>query len=164
MAQPSKERRSVPRIPYLAHAYVHCHNRKQVCQIINISCQGALLSPPILAKIGTSIQLNLKLPQLDELIDLDAVVIRDASTNDSHAYGVSFVNVSRRSELLMKTFVDWVIEQNARSPVTGKHAALPEGEEADDLSRWVDNLDLERLFRQAMETVGAIHREAKAKS
>lgn len=162
MDKPSKERRSVPRIPYHAHAYVFCHNRKHICQVLNMSCRGALLTPPIQVKNGTFIRLNLKLPQLDELIDVDAVVIRDATVGDSHAWGVSFINVSKRADVLMRTFVDWVIQQNEQRPVTGRHATMAEGAKEDDLSEWVDNLDLERLFRDALTTTNGPRSRKKA--
>ena len=54
----------------------------------------------------------------------------------------------------MRTFVDWVIEQNNKRPVTGKQMVnIDAGEAAgreDDLTHWVDNLDLQRLFREAL--------------
>ncbi len=162
MDKPVTERRSTPRIPYHAHAYVFCHNRKHICQIINMSCQGALLTPPIHAKLGTFIRLNLKLPQLDELIDLDAVVIRDAMVGKTHAWGVSFINISSRAEVLMQTFVDWVLAQNEERPVTGKHAVMTDGKKEDDLSRWVDSLDLERLFRDALGGMDRPGKQRKA--
>ena len=162
MEKPVKERRSVPRIPYHAHAYVFCHNRKHICQVINMSCRGALLTPPIQVKNGTFIRLNLKLPQLDELIDVDAVVIRDTTVGQSHAWGVSFLNVSKRTDALMRTFVDWVIQQNEERPVTGKHATTAERPKEDDLSQWVDSLDLERLFRDALTTTEGAPRRKKA--
>lgn len=154
MAKPIKERRSEPRIPFYAHAYVFCHNRKHICQIINMSCRGALLTPPIHLKVGTYVRLNLKLPQLDDLIDVDAVVVRDTNVRGCQAWGVSFVSVSERADVLMRTFVDWVIEQNRKRPVTGKHMvnieASAAGGREDDVTHWVDNLDLERLFREAL--------------
>lgn len=162
MDKPKNERRSVPRIPFHAHAYVFCHNRKHICQVINMSCRGALLTPPIHVKIGTFIRLNLKLPQLDELIDVDAVVIRDTTVGNTHAWGVSFINVSERAEVLMKTFVNWVLQQNEERPVTGKHVTLAEGAREDDLSHWVDNLDLERLFREVQGTTAGSRRRKKA--
>ena len=162
MDKPVKERRSHPRIPFHAHAYVFCHNRKHICQIINMSSRGALLTPPIHVANGTFIRLNLKLPQLDELIDVDAVVIRDAKVGQAHAWGVSFVNVSERTDRLMRTFVDWVIRQNTERPVTGRHTTMSEAPREDDLSQWVDSIDLERLFRDALNTVEAPVQRKKA--
>lgn len=154
------ERRKAPRIAYFAHAFVHCQNRRHTCQILNLSRKGALLTPPINAKPGTFIRLNLKLPQVEELIDLDAVVIRTTKLHATYAWGVSFLEVPERADALLKTFVNWVIATNSErkkkndKPVT-RETPKPErmAESKDDLEGWVDNSDLQRGYGDALRGI-----------
>ena len=152
-----QERREHERVLFHARVSVFCGNEQHTCHLLNLSKQGALLAPDIGAAPNTFIRLNIRLPQLEELLDLDSVVVHDAADRRPNTWGVHFVNPERRTHALLSAFVDWVLVCNTKpgKPKTGNHpqvANLPPNQPADedDLTDWVSSIDLQELYAHAV--------------
>ena len=107
------ERRATPRVPFKAKASVFFNNNNYTCNIINLSRKGALLTSPVDADPGNYLRLNLRLPGLDDLIDLDAVVVRQ-SGNEKDNWAVSFCQVSERAGNQLDEYISGILVEHAR--------------------------------------------------
>jgi len=92
-------------VPYKARASVFFNNNSHTCNIINLSRDGALLTSPVAAEPGNFLRLNLKLPGMDQLIDLDAVMVRQT---DEHrdSWAVTFCQVSQGARKQLDQYRD----------------------------------------------------------
>lgn len=106
------ERRSAPRVPYKAKATVFFNNNTHTCNIINLSRDGALLTSPVDAEPGNFLRLNLKLPGLDQLIDLDAIMIRQSGERRD-SWAVSFCQVSERAGKQLEQYISGILRRHA---------------------------------------------------
>ena len=107
-----KERRTAPRVPYKAHAAVFYDNQSYTCHIVNLSRNGALLTAPTEAHQGAFVRLNLKLPGLDSLIDLDAIMVRQ-SEDQRPVWAVNFCNVSARARAQLEQYIGGILKKHA---------------------------------------------------
>ena len=105
------ERRNATRVNFAAKATIFVANRQVACWIVDISAQGALLMP--LEKVAPQqyARINMVLPGLEEVLDVDAVVVRETVADGRYAVGVQFASSDRRTETLIRTYVSWVLAQ-----------------------------------------------------
>jgi len=99
-------------VPYKAKATVFFNNKSHSCNIINLSRKGALLTSPVDAEPGNYLRLNLRLPGMDSLIDLDAIMVRESQSRPD-AWAVSFCQLSDRACGQLHEYIDGIIEQHA---------------------------------------------------
>jgi hypothetical protein len=113
---------------------VYVGNDRHECRIVDLSKVGALIAPPIELNVGAYLRLNIKLPQLDQLIDVDAVVARETEHDGAYACGLAFMNVSKRADALMDAFVSralqWQEERSVLEVLASGDAGQPEAEPA----------------------------------
>lgn len=125
-----QERRRAPRIPYEGEAVVFVGNDRHECRIVDLSKVGALIAPPLELKVGAYLRLNIKLPQLDQLIDVDAVVARETTYEGTYACGLAFMNVSKQADTLMEAFINralqWQEEKSVLEVLAAGGAEQPE--------------------------------------
>ena len=98
--------------------------------LVNLSATGALLVPAHPVAVGTFVRLNLSLPQLDEKLDVDAMVVRTTTVDGSLAVALEFVQMSARASLLIRAYIGWSREEAPRDA-----PALPAPAEANAPSR-----------------------------
>ena len=123
------DRRAAPRVPYKAKASVFFNNNNYTCNIINLSRDGALLSSPVDAEPGNYLRLNLRLPGMDDLIDLDATMVRQASPQKDR-WAVSFFEVSKRAAQQLDDYISDVLKRHVE-----KKALLDQKQEQEENKR-----------------------------
>ena len=109
-------------------------NDRHECRIVDLSKVGALIAPPLELKVGAFLRLNIKLPQFDQLIDVDAVVARETEYEGAYACGLNFMNVSKRADALMDAFISsalqWQEERSVLEVLASEGTGQPEPEPA----------------------------------
>jgi len=105
--QTGKERRGSPRTDYSATAIVYLGNEQFSCRIADLSRTGLLLFPPVRQATGTFLRLNISLPALDQFLDVDGFVMREAEKDGYYTWGVQFHQPSAEAEALIETYVEW---------------------------------------------------------
>jgi hypothetical protein len=106
------ERRSDQRTGYSASALVFIANQRYSC-VLNLAPTGLLLIPPLREKPGVFVRLNLTLPALDEVIDVDGVIAREGKARGHYAWGIEFVDAPERVKQLIRTYINWARDNAA---------------------------------------------------
>ena len=104
------ERRGADRTGYSATALVFVANERYTCVVLNISPTGLLVIPPLREKPGVFVRLNLTLPALDEVIDVDGVIIREGEARGHYAWGIEFVDPPEHVQKVIRTYIRWATE------------------------------------------------------
>lgn len=102
-----QDRRLSPRCAYSATAIVYVGSEQLVCRAVDISSGGMLIIPPNRRERGSFLRINLSLPSFDEVLDIDAIVVREAEVNGRYAWGVAFHEPEPRVVKLLAAFVQW---------------------------------------------------------
>ena len=118
------ERRGSPRADYFAAALVWVGNHQFSCDIANLSGPGVMLFPPERHGRGTFLRINIKLPALDQVLDVDGFVVREGQKDGFYCWGVKFHQPSKKAEVLLRTYVQW---RRKPRPVQGQQAAADLG-------------------------------------
>ena len=122
-------RRKATRIPYPAEATVFVGSRQLTCRVVNLSADGVLIIPPNPIKPNQFVRLNISLPYLEEVLDLDGVVTRETRHEDDYGVVVQFHELPVASETLIRTFVRWAKLRKATPPpvafTPGRTGPLP---------------------------------------
>ena len=103
-------------MPYKAKATVFFNNNSYTCSIINLSRKGALLSSPVDAEPGNFLRLNLRLPGMAELIDLDAIMVRE-NDDKQDSWAVSFCQVSEKACRQLGEYIDGILTRHKERKV-----------------------------------------------
>ena len=106
-----EERRSASRVNLAAKATLFVANRQVSCWIADISTRGALLFPIEKVTASQYVRLNVTLPSLSEVLDLDAVVVRETEASGRYAIALQFQGSDPRAETLIRTYVKWAKAQ-----------------------------------------------------
>lgn len=119
---------------YTATAIVFAGNSQFHCRASALSVSGVVLFPQVRAGRGTYLRINLCLPGFQDLLDLDAVILRETERNGYYAWRVKFHEASATNETLIRTFVSWDIQRKLRRargeaqvpgrPPTAMHQAI----------------------------------------
>lgn len=97
-------------------------NQQFTARVVNVSAQGVLIVPPVDQPRGAFIRINLTLPALDRVIDVDGVVTREADVDGYRAWGVQFHEPSAEARALLETFVRWVSARHESESATPRTA------------------------------------------
>jgi hypothetical protein len=116
---PEQERREAPRVATSAMGVICLGNERIPFWLVNLSLGGALLAPSRAVAVGSFVRLNLSLPELDEMLDLDAVVERTTTVDGALAVAVEFVGMSAKTRTLLRAYISWSLEEMPT------HEALP---------------------------------------
>ena len=68
------ERRAVPRAIYTTEAIVFFNSNQFTCRAMDISTTGLLLVAPTDIPVGRFVRMNISLPGLDEVMDVDGEI------------------------------------------------------------------------------------------
>ena len=117
--QPVEERRSSPRTEYSATAIVYLGNEQFTCRIADLSRTGLLVFPPVRRGSGTFVRLNISLPALEQVLDVDGFVMREAERDGYYTWGVQFHQPSARAAALIETYVEWDRKREAAAEEPG---------------------------------------------
>ena len=117
--KPQGEGRRVSRYPYAGEALVSFQNEQFTCRAVDIGVNSLILIPPSRATVGVYARMNLSLPGLDEVIDVDGIVTRETKADGYYAVEVRFHDSSRRAAALLATFVRW--RESRQRAGTGLH-------------------------------------------
>jgi hypothetical protein len=98
----------VSRYPYSGEALVSMENEQFTCRAVEIGVNGLVLIPPVRSGIGRFARMNLSLPGLDEVIDVDGIVVRETKADGYYALEMRFHEPSKRASALLAVFVRWV--------------------------------------------------------
>ncbi len=98
-------------MPYKAKATVFFNNTSYTCSVINLSRKGALLTSPVEAEPGAFLRLNLRLPGMDELIDLDAIMVRE-SADQKDTWAISFCQVSDKACNQLGDYIEGILTRH----------------------------------------------------
>jgi len=107
------DRRAETRITWQARATIFVGSRQLVCEVQNLSAAAVLVVPPERIAPGQFVRLNLELPGLEQKLDLDAVALREASSDGRYAVALQFLQLSQRSQTLLRTYVSSAAAQPA---------------------------------------------------
>jgi hypothetical protein len=108
------QKRSAPRTRYSSTAIVFLANKQYTCRVTNLSTQGALMVSPIHAPPNTYLRINISLPGLDQILDLDGIVTRETQVKGYYAWGVKFHQPSSEATALIETFQKWVSDEQKK--------------------------------------------------
>jgi len=75
--------------------------------VADLSKTGLLIFPPVQRGVGTFLRLNISLPGLDKVLDVDAFVMREGEKDGYYVWGVQLHELSPRAEALINTYVEW---------------------------------------------------------
>lgn len=123
------DRRRAGRAAYSITAVVYLRDERFTARVLNLSASGLLIIPPVDAAPGTLVRLNLTLPGLDQIIDVQGVVAREELVEGYRAWGVEFHGTARETAGLLETYVEWARErqlaEEARAEVARGMALVP---------------------------------------
>lgn len=107
---------------YSVTAVVYLGEERFTARVLNVSSGGLLLIAPVDAPLATRLRLNLTLPGLDQIVDVQADITRDERVEGYRAWGVRLVEPAPDTAILLQTYVDWVAERDGplvASPLRG---------------------------------------------
>lgn len=116
------DRRAENRISYAARAEGFLGNRAFSCELRDLSVGGALVLPTVEMKRGQFLRMNLVLPSLEEVVDVDAVIVRETVCEGRPAVAVQFHGLAPRSETLLRTYVEWARRSREATSAPGDAA------------------------------------------
>jgi hypothetical protein len=135
------------------------------CRLVNLSASRALLLAPHPLKPNTLVRLNLKVPGLDELIDVDAIVTGETSIDGAKAWDVKFTELGARAGRLLSAYISACGgESDGKRPAgrsrpqeppassDGRCAEPPE-KAPGPLTDYLNAVRLSSLYLQAVESV-----------
>lgn len=102
-----RDRRKSPRTSYPAAALVYVGNEQHSCQVADLSKDGLLIYPPVRQGVGTFVRLNVPLPALDQVLDVDGFVVREDDRDGRYTWGVQLHEPSPRAAALIEAYVNW---------------------------------------------------------
>lgn len=156
MKEPGKKPRS-PRQQYEAEALIYAGNRQFTCRLINIAASGVLLYSPEEVVRGTFIRLNLTLPGLDQVLDIDGVVARVGQKDRYIVLGVKFLDPSPEFTSVLGTFVKWLEERRNKKDAPPRNGNVPPSKAAPKLARSTTGPHFPRVttsdLRQAVKKI-----------
>lgn len=122
----------VPRAPrqeYSSGAVLFAGNRQLTCRLINIAASGVLLYAADELSRGTFLRINLTLPGVDQVLDVDGVVARTGTREGHILLGIRFLSRSEEFKTLLATFLKWAAEKREkkarRKVATEKRSKVP---------------------------------------
>ncbi len=101
------DRRKSPRTPYPATALVYVGNEQYTCRVADLSKDGLQIYPPVRQGVGTFLRLNIPLPALDKVLDVDGFVVRENEKDGEYSWGVQLHEPSPRATALIEAYVNW---------------------------------------------------------
>lgn len=113
------DRRESRRERYSAMAIAFVGNKQFTCRIADISQTGVLLYAPVEQPPGAFMRLNLCLPAVSEVIDVDGVLVRVTAIKDHPAWGIKFFEPSPEVPALIGGFLTWLEHQKTRVGLGG---------------------------------------------
>ncbi|MBW2735583.1 MAG: PilZ domain-containing protein [Deltaproteobacteria bacterium] len=152
-ADNSQDRRVAPRCAYSATAVVYVANEQLVCRAIDISTSGMLIIPPTRRERGSFLRVNLSLPSFDEVLDVDAIVVREAEVNGRYAWGVAFHDPDERVVQLLGAFVQWALERRVEPE---ERSVEPEERSVEPEERSVEPEEAEGTCSKGSETPSSL--------
>ena len=125
-----------PRQPYSSTAVIYSGNDQITCRIINISESGVLLYAPKKQRRGAFLRMNLTLPGVERVLDVDGVVSREGERKGQYALAIKFYQPTGEFKIVLATFLCWYKEQRnkkkekekkekKRAPAARKPTAAP---------------------------------------
>lgn len=106
-SEEGRERRGSPRTSYSETAIVYLGNEQFSSRLADLSRSGLLVFPPMRQGPGTFLRLNISLPALDTVLDVDAFVVREDEKDGYYTWGVQFHELSAEAGALIDTYVKW---------------------------------------------------------
>ena len=99
---------------YSAAAILHAGNDQYTCRLINVASSGLLLYAPRDLPKGTFLRLNLTLPGVEEVLDVDGVVVRRGHKEGHPVLGIKFFEPSPEFTATLVAFIRWLHDQKER--------------------------------------------------
>ncbi|MCA9664424.1 MAG: PilZ domain-containing protein [Myxococcales bacterium] len=149
MADDHDDRRRESRLEHSATALVYVGNDTHLCHILNLGPRGLLVAPPVHHAPGAFVRLNLTLPALDEVIDVDGVIVREGEARGFYAWGIELVDPPARVLEVIRTYIRWARDNAAalREPQN----KLPSSRAEEQLENKATGPAYPRVVREARE-------------
>lgn len=100
---------------YSATALIFAGSMQFTCRIINIGSSGVLLYTPEEVPRGTFLRINLTLPGIDQVLDVDGVVSRVGKKREHIIIGVKFFEPNAAFTATVAAFVEWLEEKRVET-------------------------------------------------
>ena len=110
----SEDRRAAKRTDYSASAVLYLGQERLTSRAVNVSAEGMLVIPPVRVSAGSRLRINLTLPALDQILDLNGVVVRETFVEGYAASGIQFEEPSEETRAALQEFVKWTADGRAK--------------------------------------------------
>ncbi len=108
---------------YSTGAVVYAGNSQYTCRLLKISPTGTRLLAPCGLPRGTFIRINLTLPGVARVLDVDGVVAQAGREQGHIMLSVQFLNASQEFTITLATFLKWLGERRQSMAREGKKGA-----------------------------------------
>ena len=133
MGAESDDRRASKRTDYSATAVVYVGKERLTSRAVNVSAEGMLIIPPVRVRAGSRLRINLTLPALDQIVDLDGVVVRETFVEGYAASGIQFEDPPEETRAALDEFVKWAGDAKAKGGLPRAARRAEEAEQATEL-------------------------------
>lgn len=99
------ERRAAPRVPLVSHGVVYIGGEQIACKTLNVAVVGIAITCPVRRRVGSTLQLEFKLPNENDWIKVRARLVRDERYYQSYLWGVQFEGMDEDTQRLLDAYV-----------------------------------------------------------